>query len=46
MARYRLNTTKYALKWPKKHQKGPKGEKDAAELVANTYANHICTKYF
>ena len=24
MARYRLNTTKYVLKWPKKHQKVPK----------------------
>ena len=22
------------------------GEQDAAELGANTYANHICTKYF
>ena len=27
MARYRLNTTKYALKWPKKHQKVPKFNK-------------------
>ena len=29
--------------------KGPpvgKGEEDAAELGANTYANHICTKVF
>ena len=24
MAKYRLNTTKYVLKWPKKHQKVPK----------------------
>ena len=23
-----------------------KGEEDAAELGANNYANHICTKYF
>jgi hypothetical protein len=23
-----------------------KGEQDAAELGANTYANHICTTYF
>ena len=23
-----------------------KGEQDAAELGANTYANHICTNYF
>ena len=23
-----------------------KGEEDAAELAANTYANHICTKFF
>ena len=23
-----------------------KGEQDAAELAANTNANHICTKYF
>ena len=23
-----------------------KGEQDAAELGANTYAHHICTKYF
>ena len=27
MARYRLNTTKYLLKWPKKHQKVPKFNK-------------------
>ena len=27
MARYRLNTTKYVLKWPKKHQKVPKYNK-------------------
>ena len=24
MGRYGLNTTKYVLKWPKKHQKVPK----------------------
>ena len=23
MAKYRLNTTKYVIKWPKNHQKGP-----------------------
>ena len=27
MTRYRLNTTKYVLKWPKKHQKVPKFNK-------------------
>ena len=27
MARYRLNTSKYVLKWPKKHQEVPKFNK-------------------
>ena len=27
MARYRINTTKYLLKWPKNHQKVPKFNK-------------------
>ena len=39
MARYRLNTTKYVLKWPKKHQKVPKySETNKAILQGDPYS--------
>ena len=37
MAWYRLNITKYLLKWPEKHQKGPKFNKKILSTFTHVY---------